>query len=119
MDFFRLPLTEDPYQVLFLSASPEGSAFPAKVELRFLKAPGKWFLSISDAATGEAYARHIPVICSHEVLNDLLLPFGYLFGGRGLGSLFCLRATDHPSSPDPGPSNLREFSLYWGDHFEL
>ncbi len=119
MDFITLPLTEDPWQVLYLSVSPDGNAFTARVDLRFLKAPGKWFLSIADGATGEQYVNQIPVICSWGVLNDLLEPFRYLFGGRGIGSLFCLKAVDNPSSEDPGQNNLKEFRLYWGDRFEL
>ena len=53
MDYQLLPSTDDPYLVFYMPASPDGHAFQAKVELRFLPAPGKWFLSISDAITGE------------------------------------------------------------------
>lgn len=118
MDYIRLPVTKDPWQVMYLSVSPDGNAFTAKVDLRYLKGAGKWFLSIANGATGETYVHMIPVICSHGALNDLLEPFRYLFGGEGIGSFFCLRNTDHPSSADPGKDNLNEFQLYWGDHYE-
>ncbi len=118
MDYIRLPTAKDPWQVMYLSVSPDGNSFTAKVDLRYLKAPGKWFLSIVDATTGELYVNMIPVICSYIVLNDLLEPFRYLFGGSGIGSFFCLRNTDHPSSADPGKNNLDEFQLYWGDRYE-
>ncbi len=119
MDFIRLPVTDDPWQVMYLSVSPGGNAFSAKVELRWLPGPGRWFLSISDATTGEEYVCQVPLVCSLEYLNDLLLPFQFYFHGIGLGSLFCLKAVDRPSSEDPGRSNLAEFGLYWGDHTEL
>ncbi len=119
MDFIRLPVTDDPWQVMYLSVSPDGNAFSAKVELRWLSAPERWFLSISDAATGQEYVRQVPLVCSLEYLNDLLLPFQYLFLGSGLGSFFCLKAVEHPASVDPGRDNLAEFGLYWGDHTEL
>ena len=60
----------------------------------------------------------IPLICSYGQVNDLLLPFRHLRGGRGLGSLFCLKGTDEPSSVDPVGGNLTEFQLVWGDTYE-
>ena len=117
MDYQLLPSTDDPYLVFYMPASPDGHAFQAKVELRFLPAPEKWFLSISDAITGEVYVNQIPVICSYELINDLLVPFRYLRDGAGLGSLFCLRNTDAPSTPDPAKGNLTEFQILWGDTF--
>ncbi len=119
MEFLSLPLTEDPWQVMYLAVSPDGNAFTARVDLRYLRAPGKWFLSITNGATGTKYVNQIPIICSHGVLNDLLEPFRYLFGGSGIGSMFCLKAVDHPATEDPEKDNLKEFKLYWGDQFEL
>ncbi len=115
MDYIDIPLTADPYQILYLSVSPDGTSFFAKVELRYLPAPDQWFLSISDASTGELYVNQIPLICSLEAPNDLLYPFRHLFFGSGIGSLFCLKAVDRPASENPGKDNLKEFRLIWGD----
>ena len=115
MDYIILPTTADPYQVMYLPASPDDHAFQAKIELRWLGAPGFWFLSISDAVTGAVYVNQIPVICSYEYLNDLLYPFRWLFQGSGIGSLFCVKSVDTPSSIDPGESSLNEFYLLWGN----
>ena len=117
MDYIILPATSDPYQVMYLPASPDGHAFQAKVELRFLSAPGLWFLSISDALSGAVYVNQIPVICSYGDLNDLLYPFRWLFQGSGIGSLFCVKAVENPSSVNPGPENLEEYYLIWGDQY--
>ena len=57
----------------------------------------------------------IPLVCSYGEVNDLLSPFCFLRGGKGLGSLLCLRGTDEPSTPDPVGNNLNEFQLLWGD----
>ena len=35
--------------------------------------------------------------------------------GSGIGSLFCLKATESPSSQNPSRGNLNEFQLIWGD----
>ena len=117
MEYTILPVTDSPRQILLLPVSPNGRAFQARVELRYLAAAGLWFLSLSDAVTGALYVNQIPVICSYELVNDLLVPFRYLRDGAGLGSLFCLRNTDAPSTPDPAKGNLTEFQILWGDTF--
>ena len=117
MDYLILQPTDDPFQSFYLPAAPDGHAFQARVDLRYLSAPDLWVLSISDAVTARVYVNRIPVICSHEELNDLLFPFRYLFQGAGIGSFFCLKATDRPSTPDPSRHNLNEFLLLWGDRY--
>ena len=118
MDYIILPVTDEPYQVCYLPASPDGHAFQAKVELRYLSGPDQWVLSLADAVSGEIYVNQIPVICSFEDLNDLLFPFRWLFRGNGIGSLFCVKAVDSPASQDPGRDNLNEFYLIWGDQWK-
>ncbi len=118
MDYIQLPFSPDhPCQTVYLPVSPDGNAFMARIDLRYLPAPGRWFLSISDAYSGEQYVNQIPLICSWETLTDLLEPFRWRFQGAGLGSLFCLKAVDKPASPDPSRSNLNEFILLWGDRW--
>ena len=117
MDYVILQPADDPFQSFYLPASPDGHAFQARLDLRYLTAPDRWVLSISDAVTAELYVNHIPVICSYETLNDLLLPFRYLFQGSGIGSFFCLKGTDRPSTRDPSRNNLNEFQLLWGDRY--
>ena len=55
---------------------------------------------------------------SYGEVNDLLLPFRHLRGGKGLGSLFCLRGTDEPSTADPAEGNLTEFVIVWSDTYD-
>ena len=115
MDYYILPVTGDPYQVFYLPASPDGHAFEARVELRYFPLPDKWILSISDVITGQVYVNQIPVICSYGQVNDLLFPFRHLFQGNGIGSLFCLKAVEKPSTQDPSEKNLEEFNIFWGN----
>ena len=117
MDYIILQPTDDPFQSFFLPASPDGHAFQARVDLRYLTGPDQWVLSISDAVTAQVYVNQITVICSYEELNDLLFPFRYLFQGSGIGSFFCLKGTDIPSTPNPSRHNLNEFQLLWGDRY--
>ena len=87
------------------------------MELRYLPAPDRWVASIWDHAGGELLVNMIPLICSYGQVNDLLAPFRHLRNGKGLGSLFCLRGTDEPSTPDPAGGNLAEFQVILSDTF--
>ena len=102
-----------------LDLSIDGEAFHAQIEIRYLPAPDQWFVSIWDHAAGEMPVNQIPLICSYGYLNDLLFPFRYLRGGKGMGSLFCLRNTDAPRTADPAKGNLTEFQVLWGDTFDV
>ena len=118
MTAYELPLTADPWQVLTLDLTLDGGEFHAQAEIRYLPAPDQWFLSIRDHSTGEPLVNMIPLICSDDRPNDLLRPFRHLWDGKGLGSLFCLRGTEEPSTPDPSGKNLAEFKVLWGERFE-
>ncbi len=117
MDYLILQPTDDPFQSFYLPAAPDGHAFQARVDLRYLSALNLWVLSISDAVTARVYVNRFPVICSCEELNDLLFPFRYLFQASGIGSLLCLKATDRPSTPDPSRHTLNAFPLLWGNRY--
>ncbi len=118
MDAVILNTTEDPWQELLLPVSPDGNAFTARLSLRRLPAAGKWFLSLSDASTGEQLVNQIPLICSYGYINDLFRSFRHLYRGRGIGSLTVIRAVDKPSTEDPGRDNLNEFRIVWSDMLE-
>ena len=114
MDYVYLPLTEDPWQVFTLDLMINGDPFHAQVEIRYLPVPNQWVLSIWDHSSGDLLVNQIPIVCSYEYINDLLSPFTFLRDGRGLGSLFCLRAADDPKTKDPAKGNLTEFNIIWG-----
>ena len=113
-----LPLTADPRQILTLSPVIDGESLRARIEVRCLTSPGCWVLSLWNDASGELLVNQIPVVCSYGCVNDLLLPFRHLRNGAGIGSLFCLRNTDAPSTPDPANGNLTEFMILFGDIYE-
>ena len=102
-----------------LDLSIDGEAFHAQIEIRYLPAPDQWFVSIWDHAAGEMPVNQIPLICSYGYLNDLLFPFRHLRGGKGMGSLFCLRNTDAPRTANPAKGNLTEFQILYGDTFDV
>ena len=114
-NYFLLPLSSSPWQVFTLDPVIDGEPFHAQLELRYLPAPGQWFLSIRDHSTGELLVNMIPLVCSCGEVNDLLRPFRHLRNGRGLGSLFCLRAAEEPGTPDPTDKNLTDYQVLFGD----
>ncbi|MBR5959832.1 MAG: hypothetical protein IKZ98_02460 [Clostridia bacterium] len=115
LNAYLLPLSASPRQVMTLNLTLDGEPLQAQVEIRYLPAPDQWFFSVRDHATGELLVNMIPLICSRGEVNDLLLPFRYLRGGKGIGSLICLRAGEKTESPDPGKDTLKEFDLIWSD----
>ena len=115
---YILPLTLDPWQVMTLDVVIDGEEFHAQIEVRYLPAPDQWVVSIWDHSSGELLVNMISLICSYGEVNDLLLPFRCLRGGKGLGSLICLRGTDEPSTQDPTGTNLNEFQLIWTDTYQ-
>ena len=115
MTGYLLPLSSDPWQVFTLDLVIDGEAFHAQVELRYLPAQDQWYLSIWDHSGSELLVNMIPLICSFGEPNDLLAPFRHLRGGKGLGSLLCLKGTDEPATPDPAEGNLTDFQVLWGD----
>ena len=117
LSYIELPLTENPRQVFTTDLSIDGTAFHARIELRYLSAMDQWVISIWDNASSELLVNQIPLICSYEMLNDLLVPFRYLRDGAGIGSLFVLRNTDDESITNPGKGDLTKFTVLWGDTF--
>ena len=113
--YYKLPLTEDPRQVFTLDMNLDGDSFHARVEIRYLPAPDLWVISLWDNSSGELLVNQIPLICSYGEVNDLLSPFRHLREGRGLGSLFVLRAVDEPRTENPSAGNLTEFCILYGD----
>ena len=113
--YLILPVTDDPRQVFTLDLTLEGEPFQARVELRYFPAPDQWMLSLWDHASGELLVRQIPLICSLGEVNDLFAPFAHLRDGRGLGSLWVMRAAEDPETPDPAESTLKQFRVFWGN----
>ena len=115
--YYILPLTEDVRQVFTLDMSLDGVAFHAKIEIRYLWAPDCWVISVWDNSTGELLVNQITLICSYGEINDLFRSFRHLREGQGMGSMFIIRDTDIPKTPDPAEGNLTEFKVLWGDTF--
>ena len=119
MTYWYLPVSDEPRHVFLLDLVPDGIALQARVEMRYLPAPDLWVISIWNHSTGELLVNQIPLICSYGEINDLLAPFRHLRNGADLGSLFVLKGTDAPDTPDPAERTLGQFLVLWGDRFDI
>ena len=117
MNYYILPVTEDPCQVFTLDLTIDGISFHARVEIRHLPAPDCWVVSVWDNFSGELLINQIPLICSYGQVNDLFRPFRHIREGQGIGSLFVIRDTDEPQTTDPAKGNLTEFRVLFGDTY--
>ena len=115
LTYAELPLTNDPYQVFTVDLAPDGLPLHACIEIRYLSGPDRWVISVWDNAESVLLVNQVPLVCSYGFPLDLLFPFRGLRNGKGIGSMFLVRATDNPTSPDPAAGNLTEFSLLYGD----
>ena len=114
---YILPLTNDSRQVMTMDLSIDGEGFRARIEVRYLPAPDVWVISVWDDSTGELLINQVPLVCSYGFVNDLARPFRHLREGKGIGSLFVIRAVDEPTTTDPGEGNLTEFKVLFGDRW--
>ena len=60
--YYILPLTNDPRQVMTMDLTIDGEGFHARIEVRYLPAPGCWVISVWDEAAGELLINQIPCI---------------------------------------------------------
>ena len=84
------------------------------IELRYLEATEKWYLTMVDAESGESYFRYVPVVACYNELNDLILPFSY----KDIGMVFCVSMVDNPDSVNPEKEDMRQFAVVWGDAYD-
>ena len=118
MEYVTLPLTIEARQVFTLDMRIDGEPLQARVEVRYLPAADKWMVSVWDHSSGEMLVNMIPLVCSYGVVNDLMKPFRYKRGGKGIGTMFVLRAADEPETENPAKGTLNQFNVLWGDTYE-
>lgn len=117
MTYSLIPLTHDPWQIFTLDLVIDGEVFHAQIEIRYMPAVGRWFVSIWDHSSSTLLVNQIPLCCSVNDLNDLLAPFRFVRNGKGLGSMFCIRSADENPASDPSENDLTEYKLLWGDTY--
>ena len=101
------------YQSISTSLTIEGKTKNVIIELRYLEATEKWYISMFDSQTGKSFFRYVPVVSCLDDLNDLILPFSY----KNIGFAICFPWDDNVKSVNPKKNNLDQFGLIWGDSY--
>ena len=99
------------YQIQTLHVPLASGTRVFRVSLRWHESASMWFISISDATTGEDLALLIPLRVSVDAINDLLKPFRHL----SLGSLSVFPLTESAKGKDPGKDSLTDYEIIWSD----
>lgn len=112
MEQIMLPIDpEYKSQVFTIDIQPNGRQITLRIELDYRKYVGKYFMTVSNASTGEDILRNFPVVSSVEdALNDLLKQVWYKLAG----ALVCYPVLKDLTYPDPN-GTISEFELLWGD----
>lgn len=109
---FVLPTFPDSlYQIQTLHVPLASGTRVFRVSLRWHESAALWFLSISDAATGDDLALHIPLRASADAINDLLEPFRHL----SIGSLSVFPLTSSAKGKDPEKNDLTDYEIIWAE----
>lgn len=99
------------YQIQTLHVPLASGTRVFRVSLRWHESASLWFISISDATTGEDLALHVPLRVSADAINDLLKPFRHL----SLGSLSVFPLTESAKGKDPGKDSLTDYEIIWAE----
>jgi hypothetical protein len=104
-----IPLTSAPNQSFSVQLIVDGNALTLNLDLSFSEMAGYWQMAIFDAITNLLIAS-VPLVTGWYPAANMLSQYGYL----KIGSAYLLN-TANAETDYPGPDNLPQFSLLWGD----
>lgn len=106
------PLEDSLYQGITLDLKIEKETKRVSLDLIYLEETDRWYVSLIDFQTNNAYLRNVPLLSSSiKNPNNLWLPFKH----KRIGSLYCFPASDNTSTENPSKDNLSEFVIVWSD----
>ena len=105
-----IPLTSAPNQTFSVQLVVNGKPLTLNMALNFSEMAGYWPLAISDV-NGNLLLGSVPLITGWWPSANLLSQYQYL----QIGSAYLLN-TGNANTDYPGPNNLAQFSLLWGDN---
>jgi hypothetical protein len=105
-----IPLTTAPNQSFSVQLSVNSSPLTLQITLGYSEMAGYWQMSISDV-NGNLLVASVPLITGWYPAANILGQYEYL----QIGSAYLLN-TGNSNTDYPGPNNLDQFSLLWGDN---
>lgn len=105
-----VPLTSAPNQSFTAQLTVNGQPLTLNIALSFSEMAGYWQMAISDS-NGNLLLASVALITGWWPSANLLAQYQYL----QIGSAYLLN-TGNATTDYPGPNNLGQFSLLWGDN---
>jgi hypothetical protein len=104
-----VPLTSLPNQSFAVQLTVDSNALTLNLTLGYTAMAGYWQMTVADVNNNQLIAS-VPLITGLYPGANLLAQYGYL----QVGSAYLLNTGNTPVDY-PGPNNLGQFSLLWGD----
>ena len=105
-----IPLSNSNGQSFSVSLTVNSTSLVLNLNLSYNAMAGYWDMSVSDV-NGAALISSVPLITGWYPAANLLSQYQYL----QIGSAYLLN-TNESSDDYPGPDNLSQFTLLWGDN---
>lgn len=114
MEPIVLSTSDSERQMKTVIITPNDKTVSLRVEIRRLCATDRWYISITDAATGESLVQYVPLVSSTlDTLNNLLRQFSYM----GIGGLWVIPLSAEDEDTDPADGTLNRYAIVWGDSY--
>lgn len=108
---FRVPVTSDPNQTVFFTATINGANLTVELALKFMDET-YWTMDIKNHLTGKVYLTAIPLLAGDDPAQNLLEAYTSL----RIGSAYIL-PTDNITEDGPTSENLgTSWVLLWDDN---
>jgi len=105
-----VPLSNADGQTFSVSLTVNSSVLTLNLGVSYNVMAGYWDMSISDV-NGNLLVASVPLVTGWYPAANLLTQYQYL----QIGNAYLLN-TSESSEDYPGPSNLSQFTLLWGDN---
>jgi len=105
-----IPLTNSPNQTFQIQLVVNGNPLTLAIALSYSEMAGHWQMQVIDV-NGNVLIASVPLITGWYPAANILAQYQYL----NIGSAYVLN-TGNATTDSPGPNNLNQFTLLWGDN---
>ena len=109
MSYQTIPLQVAPNQTFSVQLTVDDNLLTLLLSLSYVEMAGWWQLAVSDV-NGNLLVASVPLVTGWYHSANMLAQYGYL----AIGSAYLLNTGNAPTD-FPGPNDLGQFSLLWGD----
>lgn len=112
MAYYKIPLSDEPDQELYVTVEIAGENRPLMLRIRYNTESEGYMMDINDGVSGADILAGLALVTGTEGSEDLLLQYAHL----GLGSAILRPLTDAARTRSPELDTLwQDYELIWGD----